>query len=999
MELFGSPGARWFTITPGRPFLKDLAAGLLDELGTEGLPEAGVLLPTRRAARALAAAFLDAAPGRALLLPRIQTLGDLDAAEPPFAPGDLDLELPPAIGGLRRRFELAGLIAEAEPLLGRTLNAGDTLDLADALARLLDACQIEEIDEAVSIAEAVDADMAGHWRLSSDFLEHVLAAWPKRLAEVGLMDPAKRRVALTRALAKRWREAPPSAPIVAAGSTGAAPAAADLLTVIAALPLGCVVLPGLDASLDESAWRQVDEDEQHPQAGLKRLLRRAGLDRGDTVEFAPSTAQGKGGARRRLLAEALRPAEATDDWLASIDRLRAENPAADPIAEGFEGLSVVSARDEEEAARLAALAMREALETPRRTCALITPDAALARRVGAALGRWGLRVDSSAGEPLALTPVGTLVGLTASWICDPTSPARILAILKHPLTRLGRAPADLERRRSRLEKAALRGVRAPTWPDLERKLEGDAASRELLDRLASVLAFAEAPHQAGPVAAGAAARGLAEALEALAEGPFGGSGDLWAGPDGEAAAGLLAGLIEESAALPPVTRAGFAELVESLLASQTAAAREGGSPRLKILGVLEARLIDADLFVLAGLEEGVWPRAAGIDPFLSRPMRQKLGLPPPERRIGLQAHDFAQAVCAPDVILLHCERRDGAPAVASRWLWRLRTLAQGARVELPGRPDLEAWAHRLDAPIFPPPRELAPALCPKPTPPLDLRPRRASVTQIERWIRDPYAIYARHILELRPVERPDEPISARERGTAIHKAFERFARAHDGPLPNDAEALFAALIEEELLVVGTPTERMAWERARAAKIAAFAIQFEAARRGEVARILVEQAGSLELTTPLGPFTLTARADRLEARGERVDILDFKTGSAPTRPQMEKGFSPQLTLTAAILAGGGFADLGPLEAGELCYVRVNGARQGGETLVRAAFPESGEMGLAALERLRRFLARYAEPATPFRSWAWPERQRYAGDYDHLARVWEWRVLGEAQGDAT
>jgi len=1013
--FLAAPAPRWFTIAAHRPFLEDLAAGVhaaLSPLGPEALAEAVILVPTRRAARSLAEAFLKAASARAVLLPQVRAIGDLDEGEPPFEPGDLALDLPAAISPWRRRFELARLVTENQHLLDREdLDAGAALELADALAVFLDGLQIEEVADPGAVRGLVEGDLAQHWRRSAEFLSLALEAWPRRLDELGLVDVATRRVALLRRLGERWTERPPGEVMIAAGSTGTAPAAADLLAAVARAPRGCVVLPGLDKSLAEAAWDQVED--QHPQGSMKRLLARAGIERGDVRDWDPSAeTEARGRWRRRLINEALRPAEATADWLKQIEALRREGEAAgvDPLAVGLEGLAVIAARTEEEAATAAALLMRETLETPDATCALITHDVDLARRVSARLTRWGVTADTSAGQPLAQYPVAVLASLVARAAADPTDPISLLALAKHPLVRLGLDEATLDRRRRALERYGLRGPRPGGWDQLDQRLldaaqgrededaERIAARRESVEEALALHPLLRAPLDAlagvfggGPAPAALAARTLAETLEVLAVGPAGGQGDLWAGLGGEAAAGLLSAVMTESEGLPPVTANAFAELLDNLMARESV--RSGGAthPRLKILGVLEARLVRADHLILAGLEEGVWPPSAPIDPFLSRPMRKTLGLPPPERRVGLSAHDFAQAASAPRVSLIHSERRGGAPAVASRWLWRLETLARGAAANLPRRPELIAWTRGLDAPA-----SFEPARRPRPTPPLHVRPRRMPVTGVERWIRDPYAVYAREILKLRPLDRPDEPVEALARGTAIHAAFERFSREHPEALPEAAEAVFAAMLGEALRAAGVPEGRMARELALAANAAPWVVAFERKRRPG-ARLMIEQSGLIELSAPGGPFVLTAKADRIEARGHAADILDYKTGAAPSPKQVKAGLSPQLTLTAAIVAAGGFAELGPLAPGELVYVRVSGGREPGREESRAKGAESQALADAALAGLKKRIDWFDQEETGYQSWAMPQFiGRYAGDYDHLARLWEWHVIGESEG---
>ena len=345
---FSGPSPRWFNIAAHRTFLDDLARGLLAALPGATLAEAVVLLPSRRAARALAEAFVGAGGGKALLLPQVRALGDLDEGEPPFEPGDLVLDAPSAIGPLRRRFELARLVSEHAPLLGRAIDASGALELADVLGGFLDSFEIEEVaeeDRLDRVRALVEGDLARHWRISADFLAIALEAWPDRLGELGLIDISARRVRLLRALKDKWERRPPQGPLIAAGSTGTAPANADLLAVIGGLPMGAVVLPGLDLELADEAWAEVGE--QHPQGAMKRLIERAGVTRDDVRPWPVRGEMSRDRWRRRIINEALRPAEATKDWTRQIRKLQAEGAreGVDPMAEGLDGLAVVAARD------------------------------------------------------------------------------------------------------------------------------------------------------------------------------------------------------------------------------------------------------------------------------------------------------------------------------------------------------------------------------------------------------------------------------------------------------------------------------------------------------------------------------------------------------------------------------------------------------------------------------------------------------------------------------
>lgn len=1021
MSLFHRPGPRWFTVPAHRPFVDDLARGLLDALGQadpEALADAVVLTPTRRGARELVNAFLRASADRPMLPPQVRALGDLEEGEPPFEPGDLALDLPPAIGAHQRRFELARLAAEHEAARGRTLEVAGALDLADALGAFLDSAAIEEVDPRGRLDGLTDGDHAEHWRRSAEFLSVAVEAWPRRLAELGLVDPSARRVALLRALAERWTTAPPPGVLVAAGSTGSAPATADLLAVVAAAPRGCTVLPGLDKNLADEAWAVVGapENAQHPQHGMARLLGRTGVAR-EAVETWPASPESvRGRARRRLINEALRPAEATADWLRIVEDLKAEGreTGADPVKEGLEGLSLLTARDEDEAATAIALLMRETLETPERTAALVTPDQALGRRVSARLTRWGVGADSSAGLPLSTFPIGVLTQLTAGMADGRADPVAALSVLKHPLVRLGRTGEALWRERGDVERYGLRGAQPRDWNTVRDRLETTARIRieglpadhppereleiahrfeqaaELVDDLEEAVADLCAVFVDGQVKVAVAARAHAELLEALAKDADDSIGALWGGSDGEAAAGLFTVLLEESAGMPPVTPSGYAELIARVVGGETVRAGGGAHPRLRILGAIEARLVRADRLIMAGLEEGVWPAAPPTDPFLSRPMRDKLGLPSPERRVGLAAHDFAQAACAPEVVLVHSQRRGGQPAVKSRWLWRLETLAAGGGASIPTADETLRLARALDHPA-----EFRPAKRPRPTPPVSVRPRKLFVTRVEAWIRDPYSLYARSILNLSALSRPGEPVGPRERGTALHKAFERFAERHPGVLPPEADAEFEVLMREALVEAGMPEPAMARENALSRNAAGWSVELERRRRGGCARLAVEQTGALPM--PDVGFTLLAKADRLEL-SDCGHVIDFKTGEPPSPKQVRAGLAPQLTLTAAILQGGGFREAGPLPPGELVYVKITGRNPAGREVVVAGPEESADLAAQALEGLRRRIAWFDDEDTPYLSRPVPAfASQYGGDYDQLARVWEWAVIGGETGD--
>ncbi|MFP4518792.1 MAG: double-strand break repair protein AddB, partial [Oceanicaulis sp.] len=623
MTLFAGPAPHVFTIPPSAGFVDALARGLHQAFpDPDALSAVTVLLPTRRAGRALADAFtrLEDTPGAALL-PMIRPIGDVDADDPPFEPGELAQAAPEAISTARRRFELARLILARESASGRSMGVGGALALADDLARLLDDLATEEVGDLSALTEEVRANLPAHMGEAAMFLDIVLKAWPARLAELGHVDPAERRSRLLRALAERWRETPPHTPVIAAGSTGSIPAAAELLGVVARLPKGAVVLPGFQDDMDPRAWEAIDD--AHPQRAMKTLIETMGLERAD-VDAWPGAHEGEDAARRvRVIAEALRPAEATSDWLARVEDLK-QGWGADVFQRALKGLSVIEAPGPGEEARAIALALRETLETPGARGVLVTPDRALARRVSVEMARFDVTLDDSAGTPLSDTAPGAFLMRVLDCALSPGSALAFSALANSPLFSLGRDRARLKPEIGALERKALRGRRPGLTPaalgDLIRgheRLSDEEKSR--WGAIADAVSDALSPLYAldGDRTARDWAEALARAAETLAAShEQAGADRLWAGDAGEAAAGLVREFLIEAEALPPLALREFARALLETARARLVRPAYGAHPRLQILGPLEARLASADRVILGGLNEGVWPAAPKTDPFL-----------------------------------------------------------------------------------------------------------------------------------------------------------------------------------------------------------------------------------------------------------------------------------------------------------------------------------------------------------------------------------------------
>ena len=972
-----------WSIPPGVPFLDAIASAWLREAPDPlDVAQGLILLPTRRAARSLAEAFLHVSDGRPLLLPRITALGALDEAPLALA-GTLDL--PPAVEEPRRLAELSRLILAMRGATGAPRTADGAWALAAELALLMDEAERAEIDLATRLPDAADPAFAAHWSRTLEFLAIVTRAWPQWLAEQGMMNPAARQVALLDAQAAAWEREPPTHRVVAAGSTGGIPAVARLLRVVSRLPQGAVVLPGLDTAMSDEAWNALDET--HPQAGLARLLHGLGATRADVRPWPA-----KDEARAAFLSLALLPAPALAAWRTAL-----------PCE--TDGLFRLDTADQQEEAAAIALVLREALETPGARAALVTPDRALAERVAAELLRFGVVADDSAGEKLADTPPAVFLRLLLRAVAEKLAPVPLLSLLKHPLAAAGLAPATCRGEARALEIACLRGPRPmPGLAGLRRALDRSrdgAESGGFLSRVEQCLEPAlriAASIELAPVQAFAAVIEAAERLAATDE--LDGPARLWAAEEGEALATRLADLQAVLPLLPDQRWSVLPALLDAVLAGAVVRSRRAlrgrdgtEHPRVFIWGLLEARLQAADVMVLGGLAEGVWPPASDPGPWLSRPMRARVGLPSAEEAVGQSAHDFVASACAAPRVVLSCpRRRDGAPAVPARWLTRLDALLAGQGRTLLQHP-ASAWVRALDQPIGKP----VPAQPPRPCPPVPLRPRTLSVTEIETWLRDPYAIYAKHVLRLSALNALDETTDAADYGSLVHAALHRFFADIGTRWPPDAERRLRDAMDRALREAGLREALAAWWTPRLQRIAEWVATNEAERRTAQAPLAVqsEVGGRWELDRPGGRFQLVGRADRIERHAGGLAILDYKTGTPPSQKEVDAGLAPQLLLEAAMAAAGAFGAELALPSIELAYWHLTGGFDPGEahSLFKANAADIADATRDAACKLAALIDAYDAADRCYLSRPQPAHAPRFSDYAQLARVAEWAAGDE------
>jgi ATP-dependent helicase/nuclease subunit B len=1008
---------RVFTVPPSADFLAELARAVLrGGFPTPETPPPGpadlarwtILVPTRRAARALEQIFLDVTAARAMVLPAIRPIGDvdedlLDIHEPPPSPAEIAID--PAISGLGRDFLLTSLLTEwangmpGEPLAREIIDSPlQALNLARVLGRLVDDCEARGI-ELTAAVHHYQGELPVHREALLAFLDVLITRYPARLHEMSLIGAIRRRSRLIEMEAERLRRTSPAYPVIAAGSTGSIAATASLLRVIAGLDQGAVVLPGLDQDMDSIGWNSLGDPADphapaHPQFGMFHLLQGMGLERGQVKLLPGLTLSTLQRDRAWLVSEIMRPTATAEAWR---DAMAENYPRVKSALSGVELLEAGSPRDE---ASQLALCIRAHLAEKDRTVALVTPDRELALRVRTELARWRIDADDSAGMSLARTPQGSLFTLLLALLDSPHDPGAWASLVHHPLARFGAGQSHSARaavafdlvllryRQWRGDVRALPGLLADARKDLAADRHAHAALKRLtVEDFGALESLVESVRAVlGPLldlAGDGTTRPLRESADAVIEAydSIVGPETAWSGFAGEGLSAALIAIRQEADLYPRSTFAKVVPILADIIRRGRVRTPLRGGARLAILGLLEARLVRADVTILAGLNEGTWPKQPDAGPWLNRPMRRDLGLDSPEREIGLAAHDFAEAFGAPRVVLSWSRRIAGAPATPSRWLLRLRMLMKAAGQDTVTDSDWQSWAKAFDKAA-----EVTPASRPMPRPRVSIS--SISVSQVEKLYRDPYAIYAEKILGLAPLSSYAGRPEASERGLFVHAALEEFTRKFARAIPDDA---VNELREIGLKIFGPrmrdPDISSFWWP-RFCRIAAWFVEEDRRLRADVEACLVEKGGSLTLDVAGAGTRLSGRADRIDLlKDGTVRIIDYKTGTFPSPKQVMSGYAPQLPLEAALIGRGAFNDVPPRKTSSLLYMKLSG----GDPPGKSNMLEVGPVMDLAEEHLQILATKLTQLFAGAEAWL-PRRAmrstRDISEYDHLSRFAEW-----------
>lgn len=1028
------PAPKIFTVAPDKSFLDAIARGVLAKASDDPLKlsDYSILVPDRETKTLLRQALMEQQAGKPGMMPRIDAPGDMDDDDLSLKISNNHIlsqalmDIPPAVPRLHRQLILAEEILK---IPGMASSVQKAIKLGGELGSFIDDIQRNNI-ELKNIDKLVPDEFRAQWAHTSEFLKIITETWPDRLQKMGMVDPEDHKNLLISVQAAHWQNNPPTTPIVAVGFTDTSPAIVTLLQTVATLPQGAVVLPGVDMQLDQKSWDVITP--VHPQYAFKKMLQDLGAGRAEVHEWqadmpVPAHARAvdlakTNNERQKLLREAMRPAGTSEGWSALKGR---KNTKRGPLAdndndaigiEALSGMDLITCSSQQEEASVIALKMRETLEAPGRTAMLVTGDRSLARRVSARLRYWKVEVDDEAGTSLAESPAGIFLSATANMAAEEWSPVATLEALKHPLAGLGGKPEDFAKKLSKLEDmvfhgprpgAGVKGVkgvlsaafnRAARRPNARPQAELKAEQAELDTWLDGITVagkdFFDKMSAGKPLPFKEFLDDHIRFAEALsATDTEKGAARLWRGDDGVGAARFLTQLRDAAAFIPPVTGQDYVDVLQGLMRDVRLRYTAAGHPALKIVTPEQALLQKADVVIVGGFNDESWPKKPDESPWLSPDMAKGLGLPPVEEQIGRAAYHFVQMASNPNVLLSRAVRTGDAPAVASPFLTRLTMVLKGAGLdqEIGAKTQLLEIHNAMQTPA-----SVTPIAPPEPRPPKDARPKELPVTAIEKLMRDPYSVYAKYVLNLKPKSPLDASPSVAERGTFTHDALDTFVKKFPDKLPDNAydELLKIGRESFETRINNPNVQAFWWPRFE--RIAKWFVKFEEERREMTKTLGTEVRGKLEIDMGGGEiFTLTTIADRIDRNADdQLAIIDYKTGAIPTQKSVALGYSPQLTLEALIAYRGGFSQVDASDVGELQYWKLSGGKPAAEvTNVRGDVKQLVD---EANEGISNLVKAFNDPKTPYLST--PDKAKAAryNSYEHLARSGEWGTVKPETG---
>lgn len=900
-----------------------------------------IILPTRRACRTLTEAFIRRLNGTSILLPQLIPLYDLE---------DLEQDIPPVIDETEQLLLLTKLC-----LKKANTDTDKAVKMALSLIEVLDELYQFEIDITRFNELVPDPVFAQHWNETMQFLDIILTAWPIILCERNQIDQADKNIRIINNLTKKWEKNHPSHPIILAGFNGNLPAVRRLIKLLTDLPNATVLCEGIHALSDDTTH---SIDENYFLYNFNKLLQELNLSHNEIKSLSNEIPNAE-----RFIFDAFRPAENTNIW-------RTLSPYPSDTLNHIHYVESETPFDE---ALTIALIFRKTLETPGKTAALITPDRNLSRRVIIEMERWGITLNDTAGTPLTKTELGSFLFLITDYVQSPDY-GHLLALLKNPLCADGRQKGEF----NILVKQAEFNCRQKQNAPLEINLHTDLAPLIDLFKNPVRVPFKELLNRHIKIAEMLAATDTQTGAE-----------QLWNKEAGKTAFEFLTHLLTHADILGEIEPASYPTFLHILLSHLTIRPNFGTHPRLSILGPIEGRLYHPDVCILSGLNEGIWPTMPETGPWINRLMREKLGLPALEEKIAESAFDFAHHFCSKEVYLTRSLKQDGNPTIPSRFLARIEAVAAATGVSFEKKST--DWAIALNTPDT-----FERAERPSPTPPVALRPKKLSVTEIEKWMRDPYYIYAKHILKLVKLNPLDEPKKNALLGQAIHQALSQF-------ICNEPKTICPEQLELELIntlkTFQFSESELLFYRPNIKRMATWIANEQNNHISQTRQIITEIKGK----TQIDDFTLTGVADRIDLlKNGNIEIIDYKTGSVPKPTDVKKGYNPQLPLEAFMAKNGAFAGVpSSADIQDLAYWKISG-KVGKSTVSGVLGKREKELTLSDLikntvQNLRNLIELFNRESTPYEPTPVPSQALKYNDYEHLSRKKEWMHETDGEGE--
>lgn len=925
------------------------------------------LLPNRRACQSLVNAFIRKQGLKPAILPQITPITEIDDDElffNGFSMGTFFEEEKKTISREKRLFLFTRLIMSKPADFGlRQISLAQALSLAVDLSNLIDTTYNQGLSFD-KLQDLVPEKYATHWQETLKLLKIITEYWPHILAEYEAVDSVAHKNRLLNLQALLWKQKGTAKNIVAAGITASFPAVVSLLESIMQLPNGEIYFSGIDHLADDAYWQAIDEN--HPQFELKTLLALLELKRTDIPNIIPSVDT----AREHLISETMRPAKVSDTWRYLAGKI--------DVAQATKNIRLITCDTQRDEAIAIALKMRQILTMPEKTAALITYDRGLARRVASELERFGIKIDDSAGLPLHLSPIGIFLALIAEAAANLDSEIKLVSLLKHPFSLFNCQAADFRKKVYDYELNLRQTNTDLTEENLAFITQIKKALLDFSNKILSTkISFRDLLEQHIQTA---------ELIASSAE--HQGKFYLWRGDAGKCAAKFVTKLLEAADTLGEINGSDYLPLISELMGLESVRASYGTHPRLSILGPIEARLCHFDYVILGEVNEGIWPKPAQADMWMSRPMKKDFGLSLPEKNIGILGADLCGFLAAENVVITRAERVDGAPMRKSRWLLRLETVlkALGSTIEVLKSDVFYHLAHLIDTPSC-----YLPIKPPAPTPPVDARPRKLSASGVDLLVQDPYSVFAKYILRLYPLDNLDMVLDQRNYGTLIHGIIEEFNNTYPAEIPENSLEILCQIGRRHFQEMAIDKELEAFWLPKFEKTAQWIIEQEKAYRAEVKKVHNEISGEITYHLPAGDFTFTAKADRVdELKDGRLNIIDYKTGKIPTQKQIMSGHALQLSLEGLIATKGHFAQMQNPALNKLIYWQL------GKTKFEYA-PADDDILVKTEEFLLKLISTFDFETTPYHSRPIPKFIPKNKDYEHLARIKEWSVQEESDGE--